>query len=73
MTAEYGFTLANASGVLPGLLDFTGHDSGSPVCITFSVSNFGASLLDLTFSSLSTADTYFSGDPASASSPTEIR
>jgi hypothetical protein len=59
-SAEYSFTLAHASGVLLGLLDFSGHDSGNSVSITFSVSNFGSSLLNLTFSSLSDADTYFS-------------
>jgi hypothetical protein len=58
-STEYTFTLAGTSGLVVGLLDFTGYDGGLPMAIDFNVSNFGATLLSQSFTTLASASAYF--------------
>ena len=58
-SGHYTFTLGNTTEVLVGLLDFTGRDAGTNMDLTFTVSNFGSTLLSEDFTSLAAADAYF--------------
>ena len=58
-STEFTFTLASSSNLVLGLLDFTGRDAGGAVDFKLDVSNFGASLLSQSFTSIASAESYF--------------
>jgi hypothetical protein len=58
-SGHYTFTPGSDSEIVVGLLDFTGRDAGTNMDLTFTVSNFGSTLLSEGFTSVAAADAYF--------------
>ncbi|MCZ4305896.1 PEP-CTERM sorting domain-containing protein [Zoogloeaceae bacterium G21618-S1] len=58
-SAQYSYAFDQATDVLLGLMDFSGHDASNPMALDFSVANAGQTLFSRSFITLSDARGFF--------------